>query len=317
MQIRTKKDIQSPKLENVSSITYLQDMFCDKPASGDFFIKRKHGETKIVPEEGTSILRVNPMFFLNLSSKEKKAFAILLKFKAYSSHGRIWNYNESSMSKKLGISKYCLEKYVKIMTWKRFCYTNKQGDLVLVSLDKIMGSKRDYRIVVCDNDSINNIVNKINYSVLKFYGSRQDFVRRLKRYEQQAKDPKFSNPSNLSRSEVSEFLKERKACAKIKRNRGTIVRGEFFDYNIFGIRKIAEILNCSTKKAICFLNVLKEHNVIKTKQKVLISSVCYGGFYGSEYYKDAIKKEVGYCFRHGNLIYRHLGTEIIFSEYTF
>ena len=314
MQISTKKDIQSPKLENVSSISYLQDMFCDKPASGDFFIKRKIGDRSIVPPNGSVILRINPMFFENLSPLDKKSVAILLKLKAYSSNGRIWNYNPHSISGKIGISTYMLNKYVKIMIDKKFCYFNKQGDLVLISLSKIMGSRRDYRVFVFDNDSINKIVTKINYSILKFYGSRQDFVRRLKRNEHQAKSSRFSNPNNLYRKGSQKFLKERKACAKIKENTGIIVRGEFIDYNIFGIRRISQILNCSTKKAICFLNVLKKHKVIRTKERVLMSSIYNGGFYGSEYYKDAINKEVGYCFKHGNIVYRHLGTEIIFNE---
>lgn len=312
--VENTKDIQSPERGNTS--LNLFGVFYETPASGDFSISRKKGQINIVPDSGKTVFRVNPTFFLNFKNEEKRAFSLLLILKKYSSHGRIWKYNPVELSKQIGISKYCLEKYVRILKKRKYCYTNEQGDLVLVSLSKIMEDRKKSRIIVCDSDSINDIVDKINYLLLRFSFSRQNFVRRLKRNELEAKDAKYRSINNLSRSEILEFLKERKACVKIKKISGKTTRGELLDYNIVGMRRLSEILNCSTKKTVCFLNLLKKNNVIKTSEVVKLHCRNVRGNFDYVEYKKSINKNAGYLFKVGSFVYLHLGTRIDLCEDT-
>lgn len=309
-EFKNIEDIQSPNRRRHAVSLVSNEASC----SGDFFISRKEGQTSVLPDSGKTVFRVNPKFFLNFKNEEKRAFSLLLILKKHSSHGRLWNYSAIELSKQIGISKYCLEKYVNILKKRKYCYENKQGDLVLVSLSKIMENRKQARIVICEKDSINNIVDKINYLLLRFSFSQQDFVRRLKRNELEAKDVKYRSINNLSRTEILEFLKERKACVKIKKLSGKTTRGELLDYNIVGVRRLSQILNCSTKKTVCFLDVLKKNNVINTQEVVRLHCRNVRGDFNYIEYKESINKKAGYLFKVGSFVYLHLGTRINLTE---
>lgn len=312
-EIKDIQNIQSPDLGNTRSVSSDFNV-SENPFSGDFFMNRQIGKKKFDRDSDKAIIKINPFFFLNLTTKDKKAFALLLKMKQRSVDGRVWNYDPCSLSKDIGVSAYTIKKYIPVLLKNKCCYMNKQGDLVCLSLDKIMDGSRKSAVIVCASDSINNIVDKINYSVLKFSFSQQQFVRRIKRNEKEANDARFTNISNLRIGVAKDFLKEHKACAKMKESSGVKTHGELLDYNILGMRKLSKILNCSTKKACCFINALKENNIIRTRSVVDVYKKNVSGVFCSEEYKLSIGKSAGYLFKVGNFVYLHLGTMVILSE---
>ena len=316
MNKQNKKDIQDIQSPDFGSTICVSSNFSvsENPFSGDFFMNRQIGKNKFDRDSDKAVIKINPFFFLQLTTKDKKAFALLLKIKQRSIDGRVWNYDPHILSREIGVSAYTIKKYIPTLVSNGYCYFNKQGDLVCLSLDKIMTGARKSVVIVYSLDSINNIVDKINYSVLKFSFSQQQFVRRIKRNEKEANDARFTNISNLRIGVAKDFLKERKACAKMKKSSGINTHGELLDYNILGMRKLSKIMNCSTKKACCLIKTLRVKNIIRTKNVVDVYKKNVSGNFCSEEYKNSIGKNAGYLFKVGSYIYLHLGTMVILSE---
>lgn len=281
------------------------------PSCSDFLQPELPSGKNFDRNESSAVIKINPSFFEDLSNDGKKSIAFLLKIKQYSINGRVWNYDASTLSKEIGVSVYNIKKHVSFLLGKGYCYINKQGDLVCLSLDKIMETqtkKRKYSVFVCSNNTINDIVDKINFCVLKFSFSRQDYVRRLKRNEQEAYDVKFDKPERLSKGEAKAFLKEYKRRNKIVESNSKITHGELLDYNILGLRRLSVLLNCSTKKASAFVSVLRDAEVIKTQEVVSVFARGVNKNFSCEDYKDSVGKRAGYLFRVGSFVYLHLGT---------
>ena len=288
------------------------------PSCSDFLYPELPSGKKFDRNESSAVIKIDPSFFEDLNNEDKKSMAFLLKLKQHFISGRVWNYNALTLSKQIGVSVYNIKKHVNFLLENGYCYINKQGDLVCISLDKIMQTqtkKRKYSVFVCYENTINDIVDKINFCVLKFSFSRQDYVRRLKRNEQEAYDVKFDNPERLSKGEAKAFLKEYKRRNKIVESNSKITHGELLDYNILGLRRLSVLLNCSTKKASYFVSVLRDAEVIKTQEVISVFARGVNKNFSCEDYKDSVGKKAGYLFRVGSFIYLHMGTryEIIGS----
>ena len=312
-EINNTKDIKS----SVGGVRFLSSTG-KFPSDSDFLQPELPLGKKFDRNTSSAVIKINPSFFEDLDNEDKKSIAFLLKLKQYSISGRIWNYDPLTLSKEIGVSVYNIKKHVSYLLDKGYCYLNKQGDLVCLSLDKIMQTqtkKRKYSVFVCYENTINDIVDKINFCVLKFSFSRQDYVRRLKRNEQEAYDVKFDKPERLANGEAKAFLKEYKRRKKIVGSNSKITHGELLDYNILGLRKLSVLLNCSIKKASCFVSVLRDAEVIKTQEVVSVFARGVNKNFSCEDYKDSVGKRAGYLFRVGSFVYLHLGTrfEIIGS----
>lgn len=300
------KDIES----SVGGVRFLSSTGKFPPDS-DFLQPELPFGRKFDRNSSSAVIKINPSFFENINNEEKKSIAFLLKLKQHSISGRIWNYDPIFLSGSIGVSVYNVKKHISYLLDKKYCYINKQGDLVCLSLDKIMETetkKRKYSVFVCSENTINDIVDKINYCVLKFSFSRQDYVRRLKRNEQEAYDVRFEKPERLSREEIKNFIREYKRRKKVLKSNSKITHGELLDYNILGLRKLSVLLNCSTKKASSFVDNLRKKGVVKTTEVVSVFARGVNKNFSCEEYKDSVGKRAGYLFRVGSFVYLHLGT---------
>lgn len=251
-------------------------------------------------------MNLNNSFISSLSIDDKRAFALLLKIKAKYSNSRVFDYSISSLSKSINVSRYSVQKYVDTIISNGWGYITNNDQLVMVSFKKIFkgATFKEYSVDIYPNDTINEIVDKINFIILKRNISQQDYVKTFKGYE---------HYSSIDCNKKKLSLKDYKKLKRVRKNNPSLLRGVFVDFNVIGMRKLAKLLNCSLSSASSFIKrLVKDGLIVISHVKELVKKSVWRSA-SNETIHQSNKSSFGYYYTHNNNLYRFIGTRVIIN----
>lgn len=240
-------------------------------------------------------------FLTGKSLEYKKSFALILLLKKQFTNSLIYDYSPKNLSEKINISEYIIDKYIKRLI--SFDFANFQGkNLQLVSLNKIMPLRSRGEVIhISEKSTIESIVEEINILIIKNNFSNQDKLRVIK--------------SDLIKAKTKGAkinIKSYKKSLKIVSQHPEIKDGGLIDFNILGMRKIAQILGSSLDYAARFIKKLVRKKLITTKS--IVKKYADFSFlqFSSDDLKKSINKKAGYFYFYAGCTYHYLGTQIEF-----
>ena len=240
-------------------------------------------------ENWNKTYRLNEKFLRELDQESKKAFALSLIIKANFENSRVYNYNPTSLSTKIKVSRYSIAKYVPLIRQLGWGYYTST-EFVMKSFRHIVKRRRLKRfdILISHDDTIASVVDKLNFIILKNNIKLQEKVSLCRSYY--VKSKRTDQSVNHYKKIVKGF--DPKSYSE-----------EYTEQAVIGIRKLSDLLKCSTDYASKFLKRMVEHGLIKIKEicKLVMKNVSSckhaSGF--------------GYYFCYKNKLYHHVGTNIL------
>jgi len=240
-------------------------------------------------------------FLTGKSMEYKKAFAFILLIKKAFKNSIVYNYSPKKLSEKINASEYITEKYINNLVLADLCHF-KGEHLHFISLNKIMHLRsRGAVIHISEKSTIDSIVEKINILIIKNNFSKQDKLRTVK-----------SDLINSKKKGAKINLKSYKKSLKFAEQHPEIKDERLIDFNIIGMRKIAEILGSSLDYAARFILNLVSKKLIQIKRIVKKYADFSSIQYSSDELKNFINKKSGYFYSFKGCTYHYLGTEIEF-----
>jgi len=257
---------------------------------------------KTYPSHGGFEIDVNVL--TGKSIEYKKAFAFMLIVKHHYTNSMIYDYSAKSLSGKLGISNYITETYTNRMIKLGYCHFDGKNSqhLQFISLNKIMPFRsRGAIIKLSDQSTINTIVEEINILILKNNFSNQDKLIKIK--------------SDLNKSKIKDAdinIKSYKKSLKYSYSHPEIKDERLIDFNVIGLRKLAQILGSSLNYAAYFVLRLAAKNIIKIKHIVKKYADFEFNQFSSDELKKSINKKSGYFYSYAGMTFHFLGSRIDF-----
>lgn len=249
----------------------------------------------------TRNINLNNRFLEDLSIEEKRAFALVLKLKAKHTNSIIYNFSYKTISKKANVSEYFAKKYTDIILNRKWAFVNEKNEFVILSLKKIFNDNRfkEYAIWINENDKVSDIVDKMNFVLLKKNVSNQKRAYTFKSYDQYAR-------IDCPKSKLS--LKDYKRLVKQRRYNPELFHGAFIEGSIIGLRRLAELLNCSVSSAQRFLKRIAQKGLVKLEEQIERIKE------GVKYAKFLPENDFGYYFVFNDTLYLHRGTKITLNS---
>jgi hypothetical protein len=263
-------------------------------------MKKRKLQFRTLPSHGGFELDLKHLTGKSIEYKRLLAFLLLVKrtFK----NSMVYNYHPKELSAKLNVSQYVTETYVNRLL--KSGYAHFEGrHLQFVSLNKIMPLRsRGAVIKLTDLDNIHSIVENINILIIKHNFKAQDKVRTIK-------SDLIKGKTKGKKVNLKSYRKSVQAvidCPKVG-------DGKLIDYNILGMRKVAQLLGCSLDYASRFINSLVKRKIIKIKRMVYkYANVSFKRF-SSDEMKSSINKRSGYFYSYLDSTFHYLGTKIVFK----
>lgn len=247
-------------------------------------------------------MTLNNRFIEELSIEKKRAFAVVLLIKSKYTNSRVYDLSYDKMCKELCLSRYITRKYIGIIISNGWGHVTKDRELVIYSFKKIFGERqyKEYKIKVSKGDNVTDIVDKLNFILLKKNISNQDRAANFKGYEQHSRE-------DCEKSKLS--LKQYKTLKKVRDYNPELLHGVFVEHSVIGLRRLSEILKCSIGNASRFLKKMVANGLIKIKE--VIEKVADNI---SSFNNNYAQGDFGYYFVFERSLYRHLGTHIILNQ---
>lgn len=250
-----------------------------------------------------AVMSLNQYFIKKLSYEERKSFALLLKIKQRFVNSIVYEFSPKALSKKIGISEYNIKKHVAVLLKKGYARVDGDNLIMLPLNDIIKGRRRrEHSVTVNKDDSLKDILYKLNLIILKNNFYKQNFCRRVKRNGLELK--------GLVKKKDIRNAKDVKRVKKFVEKNKDICHGSLEDYNYIGMRKCAELIGCSLDTAARMVNYLKGKKIIKTQHIVKTIKTGSKGYFDSQQVKESMIGLSGHIFRIGSYIYIHMGTSI-------
>jgi hypothetical protein len=252
-------------------------------------------------------IKIDLSFYGSLDLKQKRAFCFLLAIKQKYANGRVFDYSPSSLSKKLHLSVYNVKTYVSCLKEFGWAYIAENGDLVTKKMINICGANKLHtKITIHEKLPLNEIIDLLDFSLLREALHKQDYAIRHKRNE-------LSESGLMPEHKLTkkEWYAYKRAISANK----LLTSGALMDYNVIGMRRLSKVLKCSLGRAWQLIVKWSLKKKIRSWQCVgLFAKNVNGHFDGAEY-KKLVGKNAGYLYSYEGNVYLHLGTGIAISPF--
>lgn len=207
--------------------------------------------------------KLNISFVRSLNREQKQALALILLLKNEHTNSIVYDYNATALSKKLNVSRYHINKLVRLIIANRWGRITKHGHLRLLSFKKIYdghlneNERKEYSRIgnIDHNSTISDVVDLINFRVLEQNLSQQRYRRIMK-----------CNHIMSKTKGAALGIKDYKALNKALVKYPNLLDGAFVNFEYMGMRRLAHLLNCTLDTARLFLIRLVKRGAVTIKK---------------------------------------------------
>jgi hypothetical protein len=230
----------------------------------------------------------------------KRQFAFMLLIKSKYRNSMVYDYSPRTLSNKLNLSVFVTEKYITGLLKLGYCHF-KGSHLQFISLNDIMPYRQHGEVIIVNkNDGIQNIIEQINILIIKQNITNQNTLIQVKSDLIKATSNQRIDLKSYRRSQ-----KFAKSYPKISDERLT-------EFNVLGMRRIAELLGCSLYTASQFINRLVTKKLIWIERVITkVKNLPMFDLSSSEV-KSGLNVTLGYFYSFMGVTYHYMGTRIEF-----